>query len=391
MLKFLIILILILLPLGQLEKLPINNPQVGLYAHDLVVLVVCLFLIKEIIKKKKIIFGKFGKPIIIFLIIALISSAINSFNKTSAEIIIGFAYLARVIGFTGIYFAFLNLKIKTKPEFFKQLMIFSGLAAAVFGLIQYFIMPDIRPLTANEWDPHYYRVVGTYIEPGFAGLIFIFSLTLLIDKIWGKIKKQNLGYYLMVLISYAALCLTYSRSAYLSFTTAVALIAIVKKSFWFFIITMMFFILTISILPRPGGEGVKLERKSTMLSRFQNWQQGLTVAKDHWLLGVGFNFYRYTARDYGFLDKNRWQYSHSGAGVDNSLIFILATTGTIGFSAFIYLLISLFKWGYCQRKNSFVFLVILASTVIHGFFNNTFFYSFVMLQLWIILGFTENN
>jgi len=391
MLKFLIILIFLLLPLGQLEKLPINNPQVGLYVHDLIVLVICLFLIKEVIKNKKIIVGKLGKPIIIFLTIASISFALNCFSKTSIEIGVGFAYLARLIGFTGIYFAFLNLKTKTQPEFFKKLMIFSGLAAATFGLIQYFVMPDIRPLTANEWDPHYYRVVGTYIEPGFAGLIFVFSLILLIEKIWGKIKKQNLWYYLMALISYTALCLTYSRSAYLSFAIAIAIIAIVKKSLRFFIIVMAVFILTISNLPRPGGEGVKLERKSTMLSRFQNWQQGLTVAKDHWLFGVGFNFYRYSARDYGFLDKNRWQYSHSGAGVDNSLIFILATMGIIGFSAFGYLLGSLFKWGYCQKKNSFVFLAILASTIIHGFFNNTLFYSFVMLQFWITLGFTENN
>jgi O-antigen ligase len=153
---------------------------------------------------------------------------------------------------------------------------------------------------------------------------------------------------------------------------------------------VVIFSLTVLILPRPAGEGVKLERQSTVLSRYQNWQQGLLVARDHPLLGVGFNLYRYSARDYGFLDKLRWQYSHAGAGVDNSLIFVLATTGISGLLAFAYLLFSWLKWGL-EGKVRLVFAAVLGATLVHGFFNNTLFYSFVMLQIWVILGFIESK
>lgn len=391
MLEILITILFILLPFGQLERIPLKNPQIGLYAHDLVVAAVFVLLIKEIISNHKLVLGKFGKPIIFFLLIAFISLVINIINKTAAEIFIGSSYFARLVGFSGIYFAFLNIKTKSKPEFFKQLVILSAFAAAVFGIIQYLVMPDIRPLTLNEWDPHYYRVVGTFLEPGFAGLVFVIGLVFLITKLWGKIKKENLVYYFMALVSYVSLSLTYSRSAYAAFAMSMAIIAYVKRSLWFFIITMFLFAGTLAILPRPGGEGVKLERQSTVLSRYQNWQQGLLVFKDHPLLGVGFNLYRYAARDYGFLDKNRWQYSHAGAGIDNSLIFVLVTTGVVGFGAFIYLIFSWVKWAFIGKNERLLFLAVLGGLVIHGFFNNTLFYSFVILQIWVILGFTESK
>ena len=65
--------------------------------------------------------------------------------------------------------------------------------------------------------------------------------------------------------------------------------------------------------------------------RFVSWERTFTIAKDHLLLGVGFNNFRSTQEDYGFFDYNIPEGGRAGAGSDSSLLLILATTGLIGF------------------------------------------------------------
>jgi len=62
----------------------------------------------------------------------------------------------------------------------------------------------------------------------------------------------------------------------------------------------------------------------------------LRIIKDNPLFGVGFNSLRFMKRDYGFLNQD-WQESHSGAGVDSSVLFVWATTGVFGLGIYLWL------------------------------------------------------
>lgn len=370
LIKIFLVLIFILFPLGQLERLPLANPQIGLYGHDLVIM-----LVLGIWFWGKIKLGKFGKlvklekAILVFWLMALISFLLNVPSGKPRETIIALLYLLRWVAYAGLYFV-------VKEQKFKGLMfkglIGAGVAAAILGLLQYFFYPDIRPLTVYGWDPHYYRVVGTYLEPGFAGLIFVLTIILIITRNWAN--WSNWAYWALLALCYSAFALTYSRSSYLAYLAGMGLIAYFKKSVKFFLVILGIFIFTLLVLPRPGGEGVKLERQASILSRFQSWQQGFSVFEKKPIFGVGFNFYRSAAGNAAF--------SHAGAGADNSFIFVLATTGIIGLFFYMRLFLKIIK-------NKAVSLPILASLmvlIVHSLFNNSLFYPWAMIWFWFLLA-----
>lgn len=410
-LKAFFFLLFFLLPLGQLERIPLANPQIGFYAHDIVIfLIVFLWLGMKMLQKQKIKIGKIGKAILFFLLAAFISFAVNSFGKNVNEITIAFLYLFRWAVYAGLYFVLININIFKKQNILiSKGLIFVGFAFAVFGLIQYLVFPDIRPLAIYQWDPHLYRVVGTLLEPGFLGLIFVLAMILVIVSILFspkaslgvllpiKHRDQNDGKkeiiinWLVLIILYLAFALTYSRSAYVAFVIAICLIAYFKKSLKFFLIAFCVFALTVLILPRPAGEGVKLERQASIYSRLASCHQGFEIFKKHPFWGVGFNYYRYEARDLNFLPK-QWQVSHAGAGVDNSFIFILATTGIIGFVFYLNLLYGITANALSKKqKIKAIIITSLAVIIAHAFFNNSLFYPWIMIWFWTLCSFTEYN
>ncbi len=377
-----------LFPFGQLERIPLSNPQIGLYFHDLVIgLILAHWIAKKILNKQGLKLKIKGKAILTFWLAAFISFALGSFKRSSEEIFIAGLYLLRWGAYAGLYFVAREFKgLKGLRSLIAKGLVGVGFTAAVLGLLQYVFYPDIRPLTVFDWDPHYYRVVATFLEPGFAGLIYVLGMVLLICQAWSKkIKRKPITHYSLLITYYLAFSLTYSRSSYLAYLIAMAVVAWFKKSWKFFLAVILIFIFTLVVLPRPGGEGVKLERQASILSRFESWKQALITTKEKPLIGVGFNFYRYAARDHGFLNKASWQYSHAGAGVDNSFLFVLSTTGIFGF---IFYLLMIFRILRENREN----LPVIASTIaviIHSFFNNSFFYPWVMIWFWLVLTVKE--
>ena len=264
-------------------------------------------------------------------------------------------------------------------------MLFAGVVSAVFGLVQYFFFPDARSLVFSDWDPHLYRVIGTFLDPGYTGFIYVFTLVLLAAKAWAKKSKPKLliTYYLLLITVYSALVLSYARSAYLAFLAAVWTIAYLKKSVKFGLVASLLLAFTLLILPRPAGEGVRLERQNSIWSRFSSWQKAISIWREKPIFGVGFNTYRYIQAKKGFLGED-WQESHAGAGADSSFLFILATTGVTGLTVYLSLLFAMVKKGF--KKRSFILLLTLAAVFIHSFFNNSLFYPWVMVWVWILMG-----
>lgn len=140
------------------------------------------------------------------------------------------------------------------------------------------------------------------------------------------------------------------------------------------------------------SEGTNLLRITSTEARIPTALNSITIFKNNPVLGVGFNAYGFAAEKYGFLKVSNYP-NHAAAGTDNSFLFILATTGVVGFLSYIFLWFKIFlsvKDGI-RKKNIFSY-VLLASSVALFFdslFVNSLFYVFIMLWIWIIVGLSE--
>lgn len=384
---FFFLCLLIVFPFGQLTRLPdFNLPlEVNIYLTDIFLLFTLAFwIIGKIFTKEKFSPPKLMESITCFILTAGLSLLINVNRLKPNEFLISGLYFCRWILYVGIYL-FLNERIKRKVTFFNQNNLKKGLLIlgcfiAVFGLVQYLVWPDLRLSEVYGWDPHYFRVVGTFFDPGFTGLILVFTLILVYPYLFNKKAKKS--YFVVGFLVYLAFALTYSRSSYLAFLAGFAAISWLKKSVRIFLFSLLLILLTVIILPRHfGGEGVKLERWASVRARIENWNQAITIFSNYPILGVGFNSYRYAQRDFGFLSED-WRENHAGAGSDSSFLLVLATTGVIGAVFYIYLWCRIFKMAILDLV---VFPTLIALWT-HSFFLNSQFYPWILVWLWILLA-----
>lgn len=387
---FLIFLLFLIFPLGQFGRWDFGNGIV-LHLNDLVVALAVggwgVGKIKDIkitprsgVWLRQIKNDEMAKPVLVMVAVMGVSLAVNSQLLQGKEILSSGMYLIRWVVYAGLYFTMRDLppslKLWRAEGGYTKWLILAGTAVAVLGILQYFFYPDLRSLTAQEWDPHYYRIVSTFLDPGFTGAILAMALVLITGE-WGTWRKWGIWGKVIWGVNYAAFVLTYSRASYLMFLIAIWVWGWQKKIWRVPAFLSALLLATMLILPRPGGEGVKLEREASIWARINNWENSLKIIRDHPIFGVGFNAYRFAQRDYGFVSQTDWQKTHSGAGADSSLLFIWATTGTVGLLAYLWLLKRM------AVRASPVTGAILVGLLVHSFFSNTLFYPWIMEIMWL--------
>lgn len=275
-------------------------------------------------------------------------------------------------------------------------MLFSGLIVVLVGYIQYFFYPSLKGLYYLGWDEHLYRMVSVFLDPNFAGaffsLYFIFSLDYL-KEIYKKIspfKVLTLG--ILPALSLFAVYLTYSRSALIMlFLSSLTYLFLIKKRKLIFIF-LAFLVLFIFISPRAfQTEGTNLLRTVSSNERIHSFEVAVKIIQEKPIFGVGFDAYRYAQNKIG-LNNYYWQITHSGAGTDTSFVFVIATTGFIGFAFFLFLIYKMF---YLAVKNynrgGAVLFSVLLGLIANSFFVNSLFFVLILEWIWIISGFTENS
>ncbi len=352
--KLSLFLIAIIFPFGQLLRL--NIQDVSFPIIDLAIFLFFLTNLIYSIKHQKIKIK--NKYLLYFITFAWTSFFLNLLRYPfSLKPIL---YLIRL----SIYLSFFILPPNKKlilPKFqkFFQLTIISGI---VFALIQYTIWPDLTYFDSLNWDPHLSRLVGSFLDPTFTGLIF---LLFLINTI---LKKNPRKSWIIITITYLALALSYSRSSLLGFVFAAFLISRHLKNKKIFIYSLIIITTTIILLPRPPGEGTKLERTNSIKAKIQNYKEAFKTFSQAPLIGHGYNNLP-LAR----IINN--PASHANFGFDNSLLTILATTGIIGLVLFLLGLSNIYKFSTPNQKISL--LVVL----LHSFFSNSLPYPWVLILL----------
>lgn len=373
MFNFFFKLFFLVFPLGQIPKVSFWQPEIKIALLDLIVfLIVFLGGLKLLLSKKKTFQFSLSRVIIIFLLIIIFSFLIN-FSRYSQEIIVtGFAYLVRLIVYWLLYFVIVQ-QIKQKEFLIREVfngLIFAGATSAILGLFQYFLYPDLANLRYLGWDIHYKRVFGTFFDPGFLAAILGLTLIILGVRILseksGRVKKIALW-----LITFTSFLLTYTRSAYLAFIVVVSLLAIFKKKFKLLFLSPLIFSFILLVLPRPAGEGVRLERTVSAVARINNWKETTEIIKENWLWGTGFNFL-----------------SPTGIGIDSSLLFIWATSGIFGFLSFLGIFCAGLKKSFLRRDSPESLIVFLSLIFIltTSLFLNTLFYHFLIAWMAMILA-----
>ena len=156
-------------------------------------------------------------------------------------------------------------------------------------------------------------------------------------------------------------------------------------------ILTVLFLLTID----TGVEGLNPFRTVSTKARIESYETASRIFLEHPVLGVGFNAYRYAQNEYGYRVSEKWETSHADAGTDNSFLFVLATTGIIGFSAYVYLWLRIIV-SVRRRLNdgsqlSVVTLSSIVSVFAGAFFINVLFYPFIMAWLWYLLALSEKK
>lgn len=358
-----IFLFLVVFPFGQIIRLGILQPI------DIVVGLGAFWAIFKKYKKPEV-FKYFEN----FLFIACFSWIFGLLMFRQIEVFYGLLYLVRLAAY--FYFFVYVWNFAKKNANAKKLLIDSllavSVASAIFGWIQYFIFPSIKPFFVWGWDEHLFRLVGTFLDPTFLGLIIVFGSIIAIYK-----KKWFLTLFLIV-----SLAFTYSRASYLAFFAGLTGMAYFQKNFRKLFLFFFGFLFLMFLLPTSRNTVLSFTRTFSAIARIENYAETLKIFKGSPVFGVGFNNICLVRSD--SLGYNNFQ-SHACSGSDSSLLLVLATTGIAGF---IILAFSTRGIAFNLKRDSRFQILASCFTalLVHSLFSNSLFYPWIMGYFFILLA-----
>lgn len=400
-LKLIFIILLGTFLLAEVIRINLGN-NISIKPVDIAVVVLLLSWITHNFKNltKNFKSDTLSKSIMSVILIMCISLAINFKNFSGTELLVGLSYIARWVLYSSLYFV-----VKSFPSKFKKkilyLLLITGSIFTFIGFIQYFLYSNLRNLYYLGWDEHMYRMFSTFLDPNFAGAFFVLYLFLLLSMLLyffdNKKNKQARIVGLISIFSLISIFLTYSRSALIMLLVSTIIFSILtSKLKWIFgVILISAFFIAISS-KNFNIENINLFRIASTEARIDSAKIAIQIIKENYILGVGFNTYRYAQIKYGFRSQVDSNISHADAGTDNSFLFILATTGIVGLIFYLNLLWKIIKISYLnykQYKNQdfqkYIAVAIISSMggiMVNSLFINSLFYFGMLIWLWILLG-----
>jgi O-antigen ligase len=328
---------------------------------------------------------KFPKPLIIksfmlFLAVAVFSFIFSIFIFKTFNLDYGFFYLMRLAAY---FYFFVYLWNFAKKKANKKLLIDSllgiSVASAVFGWIQFFTFPDIKPFFVWGWDIHLFRLVGTFLDPAFLGLIIVFGLVISIYKCVKGWRFKDVLISVFLLIS---LAFTYSRASFLAFIAAVLVIIYFEKQFKKLVLFVVGIVVIAFLLPTAKNPAIGLFRSVTAIARIEDYQTTLKIFSTSPVFGIGYDNMCIAYQKYiGIQDFS----SHACSGSDSSLLFVLATTGVIGFMIFLSLIEKVMR-SLDRSVNAKIFIASSAALFVHSLFSNSLFYPWILGYIFVLLA-----
>ncbi len=396
-LKIIFSLLILSFPIAEVGRFQFSN-GVAFSINDVFLIVLVISWIGyHLLNKKKVNKNRLTKPILIFIGIALISLILNIPNLSVMSFLVSFLYLLRWAMYASIFFIIREFDKKFKNKI-PYLLFSSGSLVVVAGYIQYFLYPSLKNLFYLGWDEHLYRMFSGFLDPNFAGaffvMFFIFILGLIYQHYKNGLINKAIALSLLDFFVLIAVYLTYSRSAFVMLSISLSVFLFLIKKWKLIAFTLIGLLLIVFIVPRAfQTEGTNLLRTFSSQQRIESSQVAIKIFQSNPVFGVGFNAYRYAQNKFG-LNNQIWQTTHSGAGTDNSFLFVLATTGIIGLISYLYLILRIFTLAKVNFKNNVFSLILfssLAGLIFNSFFINSLFYVFILEWIWIVASLIENK
>ena len=385
LLKTLILICLLLFPFGELLRFDLGS-DIAVRLLDLLVLFTAISFIANSIKNKKIPKTYLNKPILIFGLICLTSLVLNISALNSVQFFTSFLYLLRWVSYACIFFVVSSFEKKIKV-LVKKLLLFDGLIILSFGYIQYFLYPNLRNLYYLGWDEHNYRMFSTFLDPNFLGAFLVLYFLFLTSFLSRKNKYFQLLMLVMAL-TLIGIFLTFSRGAILMLVVSLGVyFTLIERKKYMLGLIGSVVVLIMLLTPIFTTENTNLFRTTSSLARVKTYRNAFKIIIDHPVLGVGFNAYRYAQESYGFENKSTKYPSHGASSVDNSFLFVLATTGVIGLLAYL----NIWKTIFNHFRKSPIIIASIFGLFINSFFINSLFFPSMMLWMWALIGIIEDS
>lgn len=302
------------------------------------------------------------------------------------------------------YFLFagsVGVIFNTKPHFIRWVLLGIGGLIAWLGLLQYIFVPDTRFLMNLGWDDHYYRLLGTFFDPNFAGMALVLA-SIVTFSLHRRLPRYALAGVLMLFA--VCVALTFSRSSYAAFAGALlALLGIpaalptwqLKEKLALGIVILTSIVLTIVVAPKPGGEGVKLLRTASIearatatqeyVSQLQPWSMifgsGLFVQPEEIAnrMSTTMPLPEATPMQSVFFTENpTGEVPNHSQVPDNIFITLVSGLGVVGTIGAIALMLIFL---HDLARHELIAAIALGSTLIHAQFNNTLFEPFIFQYL----------
>lgn len=368
--------------LGQFGRIELPNARAVYFQDFFIALFVGVYVLSAPSVLWSFLHTKIGKVITAFTVWIAVTSVIH-FAGNTTQLLSAFFYLIRfdsMFAFGCILVALIQQKVVTRSEL-ASLIVCIVAAIATLGFGQYLFSPDTRGLQLLGWDDHYYRLISTLFDPGYTGIILaigsLISLSLLLHS--KHTIRNTFLIKLSFVFTFAALLLTYSRASYLAFIIGVLFLAWKTKRYKIIVLAPVF-IMCIFFLPRPGGEGVKLERTASVTARIESVNSSLTdFTPLDTLIGKGWYWKKESQPT--SLVGTRVVPNHSTAA-ENSYVFLFTSLGIIGTLIWSVGLYFLLQWS--QWDTNVTLTMILVG--VHAMFTNTFFYAFVLILMALIMA-----
>lgn len=370
--KILYICLFTLLSLGQLQRIQFTT-TVAVYLHEICIGLVIILFLSELAKQyqKILIRLRQKKFIMVFLFFFLCQTLVWQLLKLDLAALLHIVRLLLYAQLPLIVHISIQKKYFSATNFYYFLLLMC-VFFAIAGIGQYLFIPDTRFLFLMGWDDHYYRLISTLFDPGYTGLLLAIGLFLLLPL--RLPQSQRILKFIGYTVFMAAILLTYSRATYLSLAVVFLLEAVIQKK-WVYLLVIVLMILTIPQLPRKPGESTNLARTYSISSRITNDRNSLTVLTFPELL-LGSGLYHTQDQPVGGLPDH-------ATTANNSFIFLFGSLGIVGT---LLLVAALYQLSINQAFLRIPLRPVIALIAIHSLFNNSVFYIWVMVVVFVLVG-----
>lgn len=281
------------------------------------------------------------------------------------------AYIVRWLMYVALYWVAADAIIP--PNAWRNMLMASGIGITLLGFVQYVLYPDLRNLYYLGWDPHYQRLFSSLLDPNFAGIILVF--TLFAFTIYSDHRAPWYVFGGGVGLTLLALVLTYSRSSLVASVIGFFVWGILTRRHALVTAVGIGLFLIFVALPKTG-EGRNMFRTVSSNARIDTAMYAISVMRKNPVFGQGIMPH---------------------AGIDASMLFVGASTGSVGLVVYGWMIVSLFQLGKKGLENkkthevSAGYIGILVAALVHSIFVNSLFYPWVMAWIWIWTGALERE